>query len=111
MQYHALACDYDGTVAHDGRVDDETIAALGRLRDSGRRLILATGRQLQDLLTVFPHIELFDRVVAENGAVVFCPATREEKLPGERPPPRVSWRWPVPSMCACQTSHRPERFD
>jgi len=86
MRYHALACDYDGTIAHDGRVDDETIAALGRLRDTGRRIILVTGRELQDLLTVCPHVELFDRVVAENGAVVYWPAKREEKLLGESPP-------------------------
>lgn len=86
MRYHALACDYDGTIAHDGRVDHETIAAFGRLRDSGRRLILVTGRELKDLLTVCPPLALFDRVVAENGALVHCPATREEKLLGEPPP-------------------------
>ena len=80
MRYHVLACDYDGTIAHHGRVDDETIAALGRLRDTGRRLILVTGRELQDLLAVFPRIDLFDRVVAENGAVVYWPAERAEKL-------------------------------
>ena len=82
MRYHALACDYDSTIAHHGRVDDETIAALSRLRDTGRRLILVTGRELQDVLAVCPHVGLFDRVVAENGAVVYCPATREEKLLG-----------------------------
>jgi len=86
MRYHALACDYDGTIAHHGRVDDETVAALGRLRDTGRRLILVTGRELQDLLAICPHVELFDRVVAENGAVVYRPDTREEKLLGEPPP-------------------------
>src|SRR5688572_3716010 len=86
MRYHVLACDYDGTIAHHGRVDDETISALGRLRDTGRRLILVTGRELQDLLAVCPHVGLFDRVVAENVAVVYCPATREEKLLGEPPP-------------------------
>jgi hydroxymethylpyrimidine pyrophosphatase-like HAD family hydrolase len=86
MRYHVLACDYDGTIAHHGRVDDETIAALGRLRDTGRRLILVTGRELHDLLAVFPRVELFDRVVAENGAVVYCPATRQEKLLAEPPP-------------------------
>lgn len=86
MRYHVLACDYDGTIAHHGRVDDETIAALGRLRDTGRRLILVTGRELQDLLTVFPRVDLFDRVVVENGAVVYCPATRQEKLLAEPPP-------------------------
>jgi hypothetical protein len=86
MRYHVLACDYDGTIAHHGRVDDETIAAFGRLRHTGRRLILVTGRELKDLLAVCPRVELFDRVVAENGAVVYCPATREEKLLGEPPP-------------------------
>jgi hydroxymethylpyrimidine pyrophosphatase-like HAD family hydrolase/energy-coupling factor transporter ATP-binding protein EcfA2 len=86
MWYHALACDYDGTIAHDGRVDDETTAALGRLRATGRRLILVTGRELRDLRTVCPNLELFDRIVAENGAVVYCPGTREEKLLGETPP-------------------------
>ena len=86
MRYHVLACDYDGTIAHDGRVDDETVAALGRLRNTGRRLILVTGRELQDVLAICPHVALFDRVVAENGAVVYCPATREEKLLAEPPP-------------------------
>src|SRR5437879_1466823 len=86
MWYHALACDYDGTIAHHGRVDDETIAALLQLRDTGRRLILVSGRELRDLLGVCPQFELFDRIVAENGAVVYHPATREEKLLGEPPP-------------------------
>ena len=86
MRYQALACDYDGTIAHHGQVADETIAALGRLRDTGRRLILVTGRRLEDLLAACPHVELFDRVVAENGAVVYWPAAREEKLLGEPPP-------------------------
>lgn len=86
MRYHALACDYDGTLAHHGRVDEETIDALHRLRESGRRLILVTGRELDDLQTVFPQLDLFDRIVAENGALLYCPATRKERLLGERPP-------------------------
>src|SRR4029450_10624204 len=48
MRYHALACDYDGTLAHNGRVNDETMAALERLRGSGRQLIMVTGRELDD---------------------------------------------------------------
>jgi hydroxymethylpyrimidine pyrophosphatase-like HAD family hydrolase len=85
MRYHVLACDFDGTIAHHGGVDDETIAALGRLRDTGRRLILVTGRELHDVRAVCPRVELFDRVVAENGAVVYCP-TRQENLLAEPPP-------------------------
>ena len=43
MRYRALATDYDGTLATDGRVDEVTLVALDRLRDSGRRLILGRG--------------------------------------------------------------------
>jgi hydroxymethylpyrimidine pyrophosphatase-like HAD family hydrolase len=86
MHYLALATDYDGTLASDGRVDDETIAALDRLRDSGRRLILVTGRHLDDLLNVFPEINLCEWVVLENGALLYQPATREEKPLGAPPP-------------------------
>jgi trehalose-6-phosphatase len=67
MRHHALACDYDGTIAHDGQVSGETVAGLKRLADAGRKLLLVTGRELDDLLKVFPQVELFDRVVAENG--------------------------------------------
>jgi len=85
MRYHALACDYDGTLAHHGRVSDETISALERLRSSGRRLILVTGRELDDLKQHFSRLEIFDRVVAENGALLFCPKTRKEKSLSEPP--------------------------
>lgn len=86
MRYLVLACDYDGTLASQGQVDEATLAALERLRDSGRKLILVTGRQLDDLLQVFPHVDLFERIVAENGALLYRPASREEKLLGDRPP-------------------------
>lgn len=86
MRYYALACDYDGTLALHGCVDDATVAALVRLRRSGRKAILVTGRLLPDLLKVFPQIELFDQVVAENGALLYTPATREERVLADPPP-------------------------
>lgn len=85
MRYLALATDYDGTLAKDGRVDAQTLEALSRLRDSGRKLILVTGRRLENFLPVFPTIDLFDRVVLENGALLYYPATGEEKTLGGRP--------------------------
>lgn len=88
MRYHVLATDYDGTIAQHGRVDDATIAALDELRRSGRKLVLVTGRVLEDLATVFPRTDLFDRVVAENGAVLHRPATQETRALAEPPPPR-----------------------
>jgi len=89
MRYLALACDYDGTLASDGSVDAMTIAALERVRDSGRRLILVTGRELDELLTVFPQVKLFDRVVAENGALLYRPAVGEEEQLAEPPPEQL----------------------
>jgi hydroxymethylpyrimidine pyrophosphatase-like HAD family hydrolase len=80
MRYHALAVDYDGTLAHAGLVDDATIEALQRLRKSGRRLVLVTGRLLAPLLDAFPQVGLCDLVVAENGALLYDPHTRAEQL-------------------------------
>ena len=64
-----------------------TVAALERLLATGRKLILVTGRELDELLETLPEIHLFERVVAENGALLYRPATKEEKLLAERPPP------------------------
>src|SRR5262245_20483030 len=86
MRYLALACDYDGTLACDGWVDRDTTDALRKVRDAGRRLVLVTGRELPDLLAIFPEPELFDRIVAENGAVLYRPATREERVLADPPP-------------------------
>ena len=86
MRFLALATDYDGTLATDGAVDPETVAALRRLAATGRTLILVTGRQLNDLLRVFPDARIFDAVVAENGAVVYRPATGATRVLAPPPP-------------------------
>jgi phosphoglycolate phosphatase (TIGR01487 family) len=87
MRYLALATDYDGTLARDGRVDSVTFEALERLRKSGRRLILVTGRELPEVLTVFPPVKVFDLVVAENGGLLYDPATQEMRTLAEPPAP------------------------
>jgi hydroxymethylpyrimidine pyrophosphatase-like HAD family hydrolase/energy-coupling factor transporter ATP-binding protein EcfA2 len=86
MRYLALATDYDGTLATNGKVSDTTLAALKRLQESGRKLILVTGRHLDDLYQTYPEANQFDCIVAENGALIHFPATREEYLLGDRPP-------------------------
>jgi hydroxymethylpyrimidine pyrophosphatase-like HAD family hydrolase/energy-coupling factor transporter ATP-binding protein EcfA2 len=86
MRYFALATDYDGTLAHDGRIDRPTTEALERLKSSGRKLILVTGRELPDLQTVFPGLDLFDLIVAENGALLYSPGNREVQLLADPPP-------------------------
>lgn len=86
MRYFALATDYDETLASEGRVDDATLASLERLKVSGRRAVLVTGRLLPDLQSVFARLDLFDRIVAENGAVLFDPATQELRMLSEPSP-------------------------
>jgi hydroxymethylpyrimidine pyrophosphatase-like HAD family hydrolase len=86
MSLIAVAADYDGTLARLGRVDSKTIAALERLKASGRKLVLVSGRQLDDLRIVCEPLNLFDQVVAENGAVLFDPSSREETLLAPPPP-------------------------
>jgi HAD superfamily hydrolase (TIGR01484 family) len=86
LRYHALACDYDGTLAAGGAVAPHTVQALERLRAGGRKVVLVTGRILADLLTVLPRPDLFDAVVAENGAILYDPRTAEERVLAEPPP-------------------------
>src|SRR5438128_6370151 len=54
-EFIALATDYDGTMARDGKVMPAVVIGLERVRDSGRKLLLVTGRLLDDLLEVFPE--------------------------------------------------------
>jgi hydroxymethylpyrimidine pyrophosphatase-like HAD family hydrolase/energy-coupling factor transporter ATP-binding protein EcfA2 len=89
MRYYVLACDYDDTLASQGRVDEEVVAALKRVKSSGRKLIMVTGRELSNIIHLFPHLDLFDRVVVENGALLYRPDTPEEKLLGEAPNPQL----------------------
>src|SRR5258708_7602894 len=85
MRYLALATDYDGTIAHHGRVTEATLAALEQLRGTARKLILVTGRELDELLSIFPGVTLFEWIVAENGAVLYQPATRSTKILAQGP--------------------------
>jgi hydroxymethylpyrimidine pyrophosphatase-like HAD family hydrolase len=86
MQYLALATDYDGTLAEDGHVTADTIVALRHLKESGRKLILVTGRELPELQNAFSELPIFDCVVAENGGLLYWPEVKREEVLGEPPP-------------------------
>ena len=86
MKFLALATDYDGTLAYSGKVRESTIRALEAVRESGRKLLLVTGRQLHELLEIFPRPDLFEWIVAENGALLYCPRTRDSRLLAEAVP-------------------------
>lgn len=89
MNIRAFATDYDGTLAHHGVVSPETLAALSRLRASGRTLIMVTGRRLDDLQLVFPDYAIFDWIVAENGALLYRPQDETLELLTDPPPPEL----------------------
>jgi hydroxymethylpyrimidine pyrophosphatase-like HAD family hydrolase len=90
MIVHVLAVDYDGTIAECGRVAPATAAALARVRESGRKLLLVTGRMLPDLREVCPDLDtMFDAVVAENGALLYFPTRREVRSLGATPEPSL----------------------
>ena len=86
MDYRALATDYDGTLATKGAVDLATWEAVDRLKASGRLAVLVTGRELGELRVVCPRLRLFDRVVAENGALLHRPSDGSESSLGPAPP-------------------------
>ncbi|RXF69892.1 HAD-IIB family hydrolase [Hansschlegelia zhihuaiae] len=86
MYFLALAADYDGTLADQGVVSAETLEALRAFKRSGRRLLLVTGRELDDLRRSFPDLPLFDRVIAENGGLLYDSESGRERLLGSPPP-------------------------
>src|SRR5690242_21099283 len=86
MRYLVLVTGFDGTLTRGGTADESALSALERLRMSGRRAILLTGRQLDDLSSVCARLAVFDYVVAENGAVLYEPRTRQQTLLGTPPP-------------------------
>jgi hydroxymethylpyrimidine pyrophosphatase-like HAD family hydrolase len=89
LTIRAIATDYDGTLAKDGRAGGRALAALRQARSTGTRLLLITGRERVDLQQVFPELPLFDLVIAENGGLLYFPATGEERPLGEPPPPEL----------------------
>jgi hydroxymethylpyrimidine pyrophosphatase-like HAD family hydrolase/energy-coupling factor transporter ATP-binding protein EcfA2 len=114
MIAHVLACDYDGTVADDGRIDEATARVLARVRDSGRKLILVTGRRLDDLRAMCPEVDaMFDAIVAENGALVHMPGSQEPRQVGDAPSPALLdalRRQGVPFVCGVSIVATADQF-
>ncbi|MBV8195394.1 MAG: HAD family phosphatase [Candidatus Dormibacteraeota bacterium] len=80
MRFRALACDYDRTIAREAVVIQPVLDALESVSESGRRLVLVTGRTMAELLSVFTEIARFDRVVVENGALLCDPGQDLQRL-------------------------------
>jgi hydroxymethylpyrimidine pyrophosphatase-like HAD family hydrolase len=69
--FHAIAVDYDGTIADDDGPQPDVLAALTEMRSAGRSVVLVSGRILSELRKVFPGVDdHVDLIVGENGGVV-----------------------------------------
>ena len=88
-----MAADYDGTLATDGVVDENTIEALHRLRESGRRLILVTGRIIEQLVQRVSADSAVRHGRGRQRGVLYDPQTR----------PKTS-RWPSRRRANSSTS-------
>lgn len=66
-----IALDIDGTVlTEDGRLGDGTVREIGRLRDLGHEVMLATGRSVAMTLPVLERLDITpEYVVCSNGAI------------------------------------------
>ncbi len=69
---HGLLTDIDDTLTRDGAIEPVALAALGRLRFAGVRVIAITGRSMgwsESFARPTPQGWPIDAIVAENGAV------------------------------------------
>jgi hydroxymethylpyrimidine pyrophosphatase-like HAD family hydrolase len=48
---------------------------------------MVTGRELPDLKSICPYLDIFDRIVVENGALLYNPATQVERDLAPAPAP------------------------
>src|SRR3972149_3658856 len=86
MHISVVATDFDGTISEGDRLAPEAGRALHRLREAGYFTALVSGRSFDFLRDLQQREQAFDRIVAENGAVVYNPQTDELRLPfGEVP--------------------------
>jgi hydroxymethylpyrimidine pyrophosphatase-like HAD family hydrolase len=87
MRFRVIATDFDGTLADRAYVTPQAWSLMRAVRASGRAIVLVTGRLLPDILSLLDEPRTFDRVVAENGAVVYNPVTGIERTLAEPAPP------------------------
>jgi hydroxymethylpyrimidine pyrophosphatase-like HAD family hydrolase len=81
--FRAVALDYDGTLTGaEEHPTADVLEAVAEAREQGCRVILVTGRILEELREVFPTCDRsFDAVVAENGAVLSIDGTTRVLAP------------------------------
>ena len=89
MKFSALALDYDGTIAVNGRFVPAVRNAIEDARAQGIVVLLVTGRRLPELVVVAGDLTCFDAIVGENGAVLTFPSNGRLIRIGRRPNPAL----------------------
>lgn len=84
--FQILACDYDDTLAVNKAITPNAEKALLKAKKAGYLLSIVTGRELDSLLSVCPQVDIFDFVLAENGAVLYFPKSRSMEILASPPP-------------------------
>lgn len=85
-KFKMLATDYDGTIATQDKLTTDAEQALLLAKEAGYLLTIVTGRGFDSLLHVCPQIDIFDSVVAENGAILYFPSTKKIEFLANSPP-------------------------
>jgi Cof subfamily protein (haloacid dehalogenase superfamily) len=76
-----VMCDLDGTLLdREGRMSDRTRAAIGRARQAGAMVVLATGRMLRSARPHAERLGLDTPLVCYQGAWIHDPTTGEDWL-------------------------------
>jgi phosphoglycolate phosphatase (TIGR01487 family) len=89
VKFKVLACDFDGTLASEGQIGPSALEAIEKARQAGLKVILVTGRTFFELTRVCERLDLFDAVVAENGAVLYFPQNAMIRDLGPAPSTRL----------------------
>ncbi|WP_025025457.1 Cof-type HAD-IIB family hydrolase [Caldalkalibacillus mannanilyticus] len=78
MRVKLVAIDVDGTLLNDQyEITDRTKKALAEMRESGAKIVLATGRGPGSCYPIMDELRLEDHIITHNGAVVLDARTKE----------------------------------
>lgn len=81
IMYKLIAVDMDGTLLNEKKeISNRCQKAISKLKEEGKKVVLATGRPLNGVMRYLEKLNLFDEndyVVAFNGALVQSTKTKE----------------------------------
>lgn len=79
--YKLIAVDMDGTLLNENKeISNRCQKAIFKLKEKGKKLVIATGRPLEGVMNYIDQLKLFDEndyVVAFNGALVQGTKTKQ----------------------------------